>query len=116
MTRYKAVVLLICVCLIAFKTVSTARFVESGLLRAQVYASYEDPLSYIAGDVQHPDSTPQKIDPSMMVSFHFPGMIFLLALTFASPLLRNYLRPTVSRMSGRDFQRRIYKPPKQSIC
>ena len=112
MSYRRSIILILCVCLVAFKGMSAPRFVETAMMRAHVYANYQDPLSDIA-TAQVIDDQPQKIDASMMVSFHLPGILLFLVLGFFAPALRNYQRPVIRRMRGEWIRGKIFRPPKK---
>jgi hypothetical protein len=90
---------------------SAPRFVETGMMRAHVYAHYQDPLSYMVS-AHVVEDEPQKVDASMMVSFHLPGILLLLALGFYVPALRSFQRPVIRSMRGESISGKIFRPPK----
>ena len=111
MSQRRLVILVLCLCLVVFKGMSAPRFVETGMMRAHVYAHYQDPLSYMVS-AHVVDDEPQKVDASMMVSFHLPGILLLLALGFYVPALRSFQRPVIRSMRGESILGKIFRPPK----
>jgi hypothetical protein len=114
MPNRRLLILVLCLCLVAFKGISAPRFVETAMVRAHVYAHYQDPLSYMVS-AQVVENEPQKIDASMMVSFHLPGILFLCTLGFYALALRNYQRPVIRSMRGESILGKIFRPPKLMV-
>lgn len=108
----KTLLMLLCICLFAFKVVSSQRFIENGMKRAQIYATYHAPFSGEESQVEI------KAFQGKDSSLSFPVPIFLSAILMASCLwmawgsLRAYLRPIVIELLLFFFCQRIFRPPR----
>lgn len=103
--------LLLCMCLFAFKGMSAQRFVENGMKRAQVYASYHDP--FLGVEVTTLDKDTQGRDSlSCPVSIYLSAIIIIVCSWVSWGKLKAYLRPIVITLSLFHFSKKIFRPPK----
>lgn len=109
----KTLLILLCLCVFAFKVVATQRFIENGMKRAQIYASFQDSLG---GEVTLMGKSHQVKD----VSSSFPVPILLSAILMVACLwvsrgrLRSYWRPIIIKLQLLFFSQKIFRPPRFS--
>ncbi len=108
----KTLLMLLCLCVFAFKVVATQRFIENGIKRAQIYATFHDPF---LGDQA---SAVVKVVGGKGAPVSFPTPVLLSAILIAICLwiswgrLRSYLRPIVIKLLLFWFFQKIFRPPR----
>jgi len=106
--------ILLCICLFALKGMSAQRFVENGLKRAQVYATYFDPFSENAEPVVLKSSV-SKENLTLTVSIHLAAILLsFMMLIFWGPF-KGYLRPVVKSLQLAWTHQKIFRPPRQAV-
>ena len=106
--------ILLCICLFALKGMSAQRFVENGLKRAQVYATYYDPFSENAEPVVVKGAI-NKENLTLTVSIHLAAILlsFLTLVFWVS--FKGYLRPVVKSLQLAWTHQKIFRPPRQVV-
>lgn len=103
--------LLLCICLFALKGMSAQRFVENGLKRAQVYATYYDPFADDAEPLTVKSSI-NKENLTLTVSIHLAAILVGFIPLIFWGRLKSYLRPVVKSLPLAWIHQRIFRPPK----
>ena len=107
----KFLLILLCLSLLLFKAVSSNRFIENGIKRAQMYGNY---TAYILNQQESSASSlsEDKNNLTRAISVYMLAIVIGVFLLFGATHIKQAMRAIVKLLNSAQLNRKIFKPPK----